>query len=302
MFLFDLIASKTGLVPNIISLFLIIIRKYYLLKFISSNNILINFTKMSIFTTEITSEKITSDNPIHQRLFRAYVESVPFIRGDVLELGCGEGRGIDLINQKAKTFTAVDKIDSVITKLKAKYPMNKYIKSSFPPLSIFDDNSFDTIISFQVIEHIKNDKLFVKEIYRLLKKGGNALITTPNILMTLTRNPWHIREYTSKSLESIISDSFSDFKIKGIAGNEKVKTYYNANKNSVQKFKNVDIFNLEKNLPSFLYKIPYEILNRINRNKLENKNDSLVSSISEKDYYLNKDQKDNLDLFCILKK
>ena len=42
--------------------------------------------------------------------------------------------------------------------------------------------------------------------------------------------------------------------------------------------------------------------NRINRNKLENNNDSLVSSISEKDYYLNKDQKDNLDLFCILKK
>ena len=120
--------------------------------------------------------------------------------------------------------------------------------------------------------------------------------------MTLTRNPWHIREYTSKSLESIVSDFFSDFKIKGIAGNEKVKTYYNANKNSVQKFKKADIFNLEKNLPSFLYKIPYEILNRINRNKLENKNDSLVSSISEKDYYLNKDQKDNLDLFCILKK
>ena len=92
---------------------------------------------MSIFTTEITSEKITSDNPIHQRLFRAYVESVPFIRGDVLELGCGEGRGIDLINQKAKTFTAVDKIDSVIDKLKAKYPMNKYIKSSFPPSKYF---------------------------------------------------------------------------------------------------------------------------------------------------------------------
>ena len=83
-------------------------------KFISSNNILINFTKMSIFTTEITSEKITSDNPIHQRLYKAYIESLPFISGDVLELGCGEGRGIDLINQKAKTFIAVDKIDSVV--------------------------------------------------------------------------------------------------------------------------------------------------------------------------------------------
>lgn len=257
---------------------------------------------MSIFTTEITSEKITSDNPIHQRLYKAYIESLPFISGDVLELGCGEGRGIDLINQKAKTFTAVDKIDSVVNNLKERYPSNKFIPSSFPPLNIFDDNSFDTIISFQVIEHIKNDKLFVKEIYRLLKKGGKALITTPNILMTLTRNPWHIREYTSQSLRSILSDSFSDFEIKGIAGNEKIISYYSANKKSVQKFKNLDIFNLEKNLPSFLYKIPYEILNRINRNKLENNNDSLVSSISEKDYYLNKDQKDNLDLFCILKK
>ena len=257
---------------------------------------------MSIFTTEITSEKITSDNPIHQRLYKAYIESLPFISGDVLELGCGEGRGIDLINQKAKTFTAVDKIDSVVNNLKERYPSNKFIPSSFPPLNIFDDNSFDTIISFQVIEHIKNDKLFVKEIYRLLKKGGKALITTPNILMTLTRNPWHIREYTSQSLRSILSDSFSDFEIKGIAGNEKIISYYYANKKSVQKFKNLDIFNLEKNLPSFLYKIPYEILNRINRNKLENNNDSLVSSISEKDYYLNKDQKDNLDLFCILKK
>ena len=257
---------------------------------------------MSIFTTEITSEKITSDNPIHQRLYKAYIESLPFINGDVLELGCGEGRGIDLINQKAKTFTAVDKIDSVVNNLKERYPSNKFIASSFPPLNIFDDNSFDTIISFQVIEHIKNDKLFVKEIYRLLKKGGKALITTPNILMTLTRNPWHIREYTSQSLRSILSDSFSDFEIKGIAGNEKIISYYSANKKSVQKFKNLDIFKLEKNLPSFLYKIPYEILNRINRNKLENNNDSLVSSISEKDYYLNKDQKDNLDLFCILKK
>ena len=63
-----------------------------------SNNILINFTKMSIFTTEITSEKISSDNPIHQRLYKAYIESLPFISGDVLELGCGEGRGIDLIS------------------------------------------------------------------------------------------------------------------------------------------------------------------------------------------------------------
>ncbi|GIS31642.1 MAG: hypothetical protein Ct9H90mP3_4380 [Flammeovirgaceae bacterium] len=41
--------------------------------------------------------------------------------------------------------------------------------------------------SFQVIEHIKNDKLFIKEIHRILKPGGKALISNPNISMTLTK-------------------------------------------------------------------------------------------------------------------
>ena len=257
---------------------------------------------MGIFTAEITSDKIISDNLLHQRLLRSYVDALPFINGDVLELGCGLGRGIDLIEKKCKSFTAVDKINSVITQLKEKYPSHKFHVYSFPPLSLFSDNSFDTIISSHVIEHIKNDLLFINEIFRLLKPGGTALITTPNILMTLARNPWHIREYTSYSLLDIASKYFNNLEIKGIAGNDKVMKYYNDNKKSIQKFKNLDIFNLEKILPTCAYKIPYDILNRLNRNKLENQNGGLVSSISIDDYSLKNDYPDNLDLFLILKK
>ena len=63
-----------------------------------------------------------------------------------------------------------------------------------------------------------------------------------------------------------------------------------------------DILNLEKNLPNFLYKIPYEILNRMNRNKLQANDNSLVSSISTNDYSLQDDNSKNLDLFLILEK
>lgn len=70
-----------------------------------------------IYTTEITSEEITSDNPIHQRLFKAYVVAGPYVKGDVLEVGCGEGRGIDLLMKNAASFTAVDKIKPVIERL-----------------------------------------------------------------------------------------------------------------------------------------------------------------------------------------
>ena len=41
---------------------------------------------MSIFTTEITSDKIPSDNPLHHRLLSAYFFAENYIMGDVMEL------------------------------------------------------------------------------------------------------------------------------------------------------------------------------------------------------------------------
>ena len=257
---------------------------------------------MSIYTTEITSDKLLSDNPLHHRLLSAYVFGEKYISGDVLELGCGEGRGIDIILNRSKSFTAIDKISEVTERLSRKYPNEKFISSSFPPLKNIENESFDTIVSFQVIEHIKNDKLFIKEIHRILKPGGKALISTPNISMTLTRNPWHVREYTSQQLFDLASRNFKKIIMKGICGNDKIKKYYDDNKKSVMKFKRLDIFNLEKYLPNFLYKIPYEFLNRMNRNKLQANDKSLVSSICTNDYSLQDDNPKNLDLFLILEK
>ena len=257
---------------------------------------------MSLFTTEITSDTIASDNPLHHRLLSAYVFSQKYIRGDVLELGCGEGRGIDIILKESKSFTAIDKIKDVIEKLSLKYRDNVFISSNFPPLSDIEDNSFDTVISFQVIEHIQDDTQYISEIERILRPGGVALITTPNIKMTLTRNPWHVREYTSKELNRLCRKYFSQVDVLGISGNSKVIEYYNQNLESVKRFKRLDIFNLEKNLPNFIYKIPYEFLNRINRNNLQKNDNELVSDITFKDYELVKDDPNNLDLFVVLKK
>jgi len=257
---------------------------------------------MSLFTTEITSDTIASDNPLHHRLLSAYVFSQKYIRGDVLELGCGEGRGIDIILKESKSFTAIDKIKDVIEKLSLKYRDNVFISSNFPPLSDIEDNSFDTIISFQVIEHIQDDTQYISEIERILRPGGVALITTPNIKMTLTRNPWHVREYTSEELNRLCRKYFSQVDVLGISGNSKVIEYYNQNLESVKRFKRLDIFNLEKNLPNFIYKIPYEFLNRINRNNLQKNDNELVSDITFKDYELVKDDPNNLDLFVVLKK
>ena len=120
-----------------------------------------------------------------------------------------------------------------------------------PPLK-FDDNSIDFVVTFQVIEHIKDDEKFVQEIHRVLKPGGKLILTTPNILMSLSRNPWHIREYNPTEMNEILKTSFSNINLKGIYGNEKVMRYYDENKKSVENIRKWDVLNLEKILPRWL--------------------------------------------------
>ncbi len=255
-----------------------------------------------IYTTEITSEQIPSDNPIHQRLYKAYVIAENYIQGDVLEVGCGEGRGIELMLPKSRTFTAVDKIEPVINELQKKYEQATFRSMNIPPLGGLPDNTFDVVVSFQVIEHIEKDKLFLSEINRVLKPGGLALVTTPNRKMSLTRNPWHIREYLPEELHALASGIFREVKLKGISGNAKVMAYYEQNKRSVEKLTRYDIFNLQYKLPAALLRIPYELLNRYNRNKLQTADQSLVLDIHHEDYMVVEDPAEGLDLLLMARK
>jgi SAM-dependent methyltransferase len=173
---------------------------------------------------------------------------------------------------------------------------------NIPPIPDFTDHSFDCIISFQVIEHIKDDLSFLQEIKRILKKGGKALITTPNNKYTLTRNPWHQREYLSHELFQLASSVFDDVQIYGIKGNEKVMDYYYQNKKSVRKITRFDILDLQYRLPASWLRVPYDLLNRMNRRSLQREDDQLVASISHHDYLLTDSAQDGLDLFCVLTK
>lgn len=249
-----------------------------------------------VYTTEITSEDIPSDNPIHQRLLKAYVVAEDYIQGNVLEVGCGEGRGIDRILPRATSYTAIDKIAEVIDQLKVKYPGGKFYSGNIPPLQPFGDNQFDVVITFQVIEHIQDDFNFLKEIHRVLKPGGFAIITTPNRPMSLSRNPWHIREYTGRELGDLAGKVFSRVEVKGISGNAKVMEYYERNKRSVEKITRWDFLDLQHRLPASWLRVPYEMLNRMNRNKLQNGADELVMSIRHEDYKTVESAEGALDL------
>ncbi|MCD6180251.1 MAG: class I SAM-dependent methyltransferase [Bacteroidales bacterium] len=258
---------------------------------------------MSIIqTAERHSAKLPSDNVMHQRHMIAYFEAAKRISGQILEIGSGEGYGIEYLSPKAEIYTAVDKFPSKYNLSKEDKKKVHFHQMSVPPLKNIAANTFDFVVSFQVIEHIKDDNFFIREIYRVLKPGGKLILTTPNRKMSLTRNPWHIREYISKELQYLTSTVFDTIDIKGIFGSEKVMKYYQANKESVARITRFDILNLQYRLPRQLLQIPYDILNRINRNKLHKTNTNTVNHIQLNDFYLGDSTEGCFDFFVIAEK
>lgn len=257
---------------------------------------------MATYTTEIASDKLVSDNPIHMRLLKAYIAAKPLVSGELLEVGCGEGRGVEILLENIDSYLGIDKIKEVIDRLKVKFPHVQFKQAVIPPFSGLKENSFDTVVCFQVIEHIQNDRLFLEEIYRVLKPGGRAIISTPNIRHTLSRNPWHIREYTGTQLTDLCKAIFDKVESLGIGGNEKVWSYHEANRKSVNKIMRFDILKLQYRLPAFILRWPYEILNRMNRNKLHQQQGTSVTDISHEDYPLVDDPELGLDLFYVVYK
>lgn len=252
----------------------------------------------NIHTAERVSQKDASDNYVFQRSILAYHKAAELVQGDVLEIGTGMGYGVEVVAPSAKRYVTIDKSCAYNTQLPANA---EFRQMTVPPLD-FADESFDFVISFQVIEHIKRDKEFVAEVSRVLRKGGTFIVSTPNAPMSLTRNPWHIREYTAQELYSLLKECFSEVECLGVSGNGKVMEYYEQNRKGVERITRFDPLDLQHRLPRWMLQIPYDILNRINRRRLLEQNTDLTCSITMQDYSVGEVSDECFDLFFIARK
>lgn len=252
-----------------------------------------------IQTAERNSGLEAADNVIHHRHMIAYKEAAERISGDVLEIGSGGGYGLKLLAPLAKTYYAFDKHPTPID------PGLKNVvfhQAVIPPLEGMEDNSVDFIVTFQVIEHIKKDRFFLEEAKRVLKPGGMLILTTPNKKMSLTRNPWHIREYTPEKMKQLMLSVFPNAEILGVFGNNKVMLYHEENRRSIRKITRFDVFRFQYWLPRWILRIPYDLANRKNRNSLHKEHSGLVSGVVTEDFSIGTVNDRCLDFFCIAHK
>ena len=129
---------------------------------------------------------------------------------DVLEAGCGEGYGADLIADVARRVIGLDYDESAVAHVRARYPRVEMHHGNLAELPLADC-TVDVVVNFQVIEHLWDQGQFVDECLRVLRPGGVLLMSTPNrITFSPGRdtpiNPFHTRELNAAELTELLAD------------------------------------------------------------------------------------------------
>ncbi len=123
------------------------------------------------------------DEYLKTRRINAYTDRefiAPFLNGDLLEVGCGFGDfGHWCALEHACHVTGIDPSGEAIEYAKKMYPEQQWDIGSAEKLP-YPDNTFDVVLSLEVIEHVIDPLLFLTEAFRALRAGGVLIVQTPN--------------------------------------------------------------------------------------------------------------------------
>ncbi|SPM37945.1 Ubiquinone/menaquinone biosynthesis C-methylase UbiE [Mycobacterium numidiamassiliense] len=140
---------------------------------------------------------------------------------DVLEAGCGEGYGADLIADVARRVVAVDYDAATVAHVRHRYSRVEVMQANLAELPL-PTASMDVVVNFQVIEHLWDQAQFVAECARVLRPSGVLMVSTPNrITFSPGRdtpiNPFHTRELNAAELAALLVDAgFAEVSVSGL--------------------------------------------------------------------------------------
>jgi SAM-dependent methyltransferase len=173
-------------------------------------------------TGERTVPGIAEENYWFRRHEVVYEELAPRCRDAVvLEAGCGEGYGADLLARTARRVIGLD-YDALTAKHVARrYPRVDVARTNLVALPV-RSRACDAVVSLQVIEHLWEQERFLRECRRALRPGGALLLSTPNrITFSPGRdtplNPFHTRELSGAELAGLVRDAgFTGVEVLGL--------------------------------------------------------------------------------------
>lgn len=126
----------------------------------------------------------------------------------VLDVGCGDGVLASMLSQQGFQSSGIDYSHEAIKFAKLKTKDEKkidFVQGSAYALP-WPDDTFDIIVSSEVIEHLTDISTFLKEMIRVVKTDGIIVISTPIRFTELPLDTEHVAEWFPSEFAALISE------------------------------------------------------------------------------------------------
>ena len=145
----------------------------------------------------------------HEHVARYRLAETYLRPGPTLDLACGSGYGTDRLSRLpgVRVF-GVDIDVPSLHACRVDYPNHgvNFLAASGPRLP-FGECFFQNIVTLETIEHIEDDRGYLRELVRTLQPDGVCVLSTPNRAYSQRQNivnPYHVREYAESELLELL--------------------------------------------------------------------------------------------------
>src|SRR4051795_11135738 len=183
---------------------------------------------------ELTGERTLPDVPAENYWFRRHLAVYEWVAErcagrDVVDMACGEGYGVDVLARRARSVTGVDANPEAHEHARLKYtrPGVRFARDIVETYS----EPCDAVVFLQTIEHVQDPKAVLDHLRSLLRPGGTAYVSTPNVLTLAppgaerSGNPWHLREYRAEEYRELCEASFDSVELLGLFHARKLRAH-----------------------------------------------------------------------------
>jgi ubiquinone/menaquinone biosynthesis C-methylase UbiE len=151
-----------------------------------------------------------------------YLWASKYAQGNICDLACGYGYGAAVLskNQKITDYVGMDASAEAIEQANRRFSSEgrRYILASATEIPL-GNQSVDTVISLETLEHLKNPSSAILEFKRILKPNGLLVGSVPSKYFddlaesVYGKNPHHVTRFEYGDLVRLLNDSFSNVRI-----------------------------------------------------------------------------------------
>jgi SAM-dependent methyltransferase len=174
---------------------------------------------------ELTGERTLPDVPAENYWFRRHLAVYEWVAErcsglEVVDMACGEGYGVEVLARRDLRVTGVDANPEAHEHATLKYsrPGVRFARELVESWS----EPCDAIVFLQTIEHVEDPSAVLSHFRELLRPGGSAYVSTPNLLTLAppgaakSDNPWHLREYRAQEFRELCAGVFGEVDLYGL--------------------------------------------------------------------------------------